>query len=81
MVETNDPAGWYPDPQVSGRQRYWVMDAAVGIVERGSWAVADAIKEQPWLPEGPIDTQVDYRMSGYERVSHSTRAPEAKVIA
>ena len=27
------------EPVGSGRQRYWVMDAAVGIVERGSWAV------------------------------------------
>ena len=30
------------EPIFSGRQEYWVMDAAVGIVERGSYAVADA---------------------------------------
>ena len=27
------------EPVGNGRQQYWVMDAAVGIVERGSWAV------------------------------------------
>ena len=41
------------EPIGSGRQQYWVMDAAVGIVERGSWAVKDAVEEQPWLPERP----------------------------
>lgn len=35
-------------------QEYYVMDAAVGIVERGTWLVADAVREQPWLPNGPI---------------------------
>jgi hypothetical protein len=46
------------------------MDAAIGIVERGSWAVADAVEEQPWLPNGPIATRVHWKMDGYERVSH-----------
>jgi len=54
----------------SGRQNYLVIDAAVGVVERGSWAVKDAVSEQPWLPNGPIPTDVTYRMPGYERVSH-----------
>jgi hypothetical protein len=59
------------EPVGNGRQQYMVIDAAVGIVERGSWAVADAVGEQPWLPNGPIPTRVDYRMAGYERVSHA----------
>src|SRR4051812_33112621 len=58
------------EPVGNGRQQYWVMDAAVGIVERGSWAVADAVDEQPWLPNGPIATEVSYLMAGYERISH-----------
>ncbi len=58
------------EPAFHGRQQYWVLDAAVGVVERGSWAVRDAVSEQPWLPNGPIRMQVDYRMPGYERVSH-----------
>jgi hypothetical protein len=59
------------EPVGNGRQQYLVIDAAVGIVERGSWAVKDAIEQQPWLENGPIPTQVDYRMVGYERVSHA----------
>jgi Transmembrane protein of unknown function (DUF3556) len=69
------------EPVGSGRQRYWVMDAAVGIVERGSWAVADAVAEQPWLPNGPIATEVTYRMPGYERVRDSDREPGLTVAA
>ena len=66
-------------PVGNGRQHYWVLDAAVGIVERGSWAVADAVAEQPWLPDGPIATQVTYRMPGYERMSHGpVAAPAAR---
>jgi hypothetical protein len=65
------------EPVLSGRQQYWVMDAAVGIVERGSWAVADAVKELPWLPNGPIATRVESRMAGYERVSHGSVVPAA----
>jgi hypothetical protein len=58
------------EPIFDGRQQYWVWDAGVGIVERGSWAVKDAVAEQPWLPNGPIALQVDWRKPGYERVSH-----------
>jgi hypothetical protein len=46
------------------------MDAAVGIVERGSWAVIDAVAEQPWLPNGPIPVEMQWRQPGYERASH-----------
>jgi hypothetical protein len=60
----------------SGRQDYLVVDAAVGIVERGSWAVKDAVGEQPWLPNGPIATVVTYRMPGYARVSHAPQVDE-----
>ncbi len=64
------------------------MDAAVGIVERGSWAVAEAVGEHPWLPDGPIATRVNWRLDGYERVSHGqvrvevagVAAPELEVV-
>jgi hypothetical protein len=69
------------EPVGSGRQRYWVMDAAVGIVERGSWAVADAVAEQPWLPDGPIPTEVTYRMFGYKRVSHEPARTVREALA
>jgi hypothetical protein len=42
-------------------QEYFVMDAALGIVERGSWLVADCVKEQPWLPNGPVPHKVTWR--------------------
>ena len=41
-------------------QRYKVIDAALGIIERGRWKVADAVNEQPWLPNGPIPLQVEW---------------------
>ncbi|MFE9442344.1 DUF3556 domain-containing protein [Streptomyces sp. NPDC006602] len=41
-------------------QHYQVIDAALGVVERGTWKVADAVKEQPWLPNGPIPLDVTW---------------------
>jgi len=35
-----------------------VIDAALGVLERGTWNVADAVKQQPWLPNGPIPLNV-----------------------
>jgi hypothetical protein len=62
----------------SGRQKYIVIDAAVGVVERGSWAVRNAVKEQPWLPNGPIPMTVNYSRPDYERVSHAPQAAAAE---
>jgi hypothetical protein len=59
------------EPAYKGRQQYWVMDAAVGIVERGSWSVKEACEALNWLPDGPISTKVDYRMPGYKRISYA----------
>ncbi len=41
------------EPTVWGRghQRYEIYDAATGLVEEGSVAVADMVKAQPWLDE------------------------------
>ena len=41
-------------------QRYKVIDAALGVIERGYWNVADAVREQPWLPNGPIPLTVTW---------------------
>jgi Transmembrane protein of unknown function (DUF3556) len=46
----------------SGVQHYKLIDAALGVIERGTWKVADAVKEQPWLPNGPIPTQVTWSL-------------------
>lgn len=42
----------------SAVQHYKVIDAALGVIERGTWRVADAVAEQPWLPNGPIPLTV-----------------------
>ncbi|MGV9820594.1 DUF3556 domain-containing protein [Nocardia xishanensis] len=49
-----------------GIQRYQVIDAALGVVERGEWRVRDAVQAQPWLPDGPIPHEVTWRRPGYE---------------
>jgi uncharacterized membrane protein YkgB len=48
----------------NGVQHYKLIDAALGVIERGTWKVADAVAEQPWLPNGPIPTQVSWSLSG-----------------
>jgi hypothetical protein len=35
------------------------------------------VAEQPWLPNGPIALQVDWRLSGYERVRHQVAVSDA----
>jgi hypothetical protein len=53
-------------PWRTGRpQGYRVIDAALGVVERGSWDVRDCVREQPWLPNGPVALKVDWRAEGY----------------
>lgn len=42
-------------------QAYKVIDAALGVIETGTWKVADAVAEQPWLPNGPIPSVVTWR--------------------
>ncbi|MGW5466068.1 DUF3556 domain-containing protein [Streptomyces sp. NPDC003996] len=42
-------------------QEYFVMDAALGVVERGKWNVRDLTEEQPWLPNGPVPVTVTWR--------------------
>ncbi|GAA4394955.1 DUF3556 domain-containing protein [Tsukamurella soli] len=34
-------------------QQYKVIDAALGVVEEGSWNVHEMVETQPWLPGGP----------------------------
>jgi hypothetical protein len=50
----------------SGVQHYQLIDAALGVIERGTWKVADAVAEQPWLPNGPIPLQVTWTLRGTE---------------
>jgi hypothetical protein len=46
----------------SGVQHYKLIDAALGVIERGTWKVADVVAEQPWLPNGSVPTQVSWSL-------------------
>jgi len=46
-------------------QEYRLIDAALGVVERGTWTVSEAVVEQPWLPNGPIPLTVTWRHPEY----------------
>ena len=39
-------------------KEYKSIDAALGVIERGTWNVADVMNEQPWLPNGLIPLNV-----------------------
>ncbi|MCW2855834.1 MAG: rane protein [Marmoricola sp.] len=54
-------------PWLNPPQEYRVIDAALGVVERGTWDVADCVAEQPWLPNGPIPLNVTWTRPGYTR--------------
>ena len=49
-------------PIHTGTQRFKVIDAALGVIETGTYRVTDAINEQPWLPNGPIPFDVDWTL-------------------
>jgi len=40
------------------------------VVERGTWKVTDAVNEQPWLPNGPIPTEVTWSLSDRKPADH-----------
>ena len=48
-------------------QEYKVIDAALGVIERGTWNVKDLVDEQPWLPNGPIPLNVTWQRAGVLR--------------
>ncbi|MEN4401354.1 DUF3556 domain-containing protein [Mycolicibacterium senegalense] len=52
-------------------QHYKLIDAALGVIETGTWKVADAVSAQPWLPDGPIPTVVTWRRTerGHEALA------------
>jgi hypothetical protein len=56
----------------SGRQRYRIYDAATGLIEEGSVAVADMIERQPWLEESwdfPVEVAQRPRQASPEPVA------------
>ncbi|OBF84460.1 hypothetical protein A5791_24250 [Mycobacterium sp. 852002-51163_SCH5372311] len=63
----------------SGVQHYKLIDAALGVVERGTWKVADVVAEQPWLPNGPIPTHVSWSLR--DGTGSSQRGSERGALA
>lgn len=57
-------------------QRYKVIDAAMGVIERGTWKVADAVREQPWLPNGPIPLEVTWSRSSRTTSARHSSGPD-----
>lgn len=56
-------------------QEYLLIDAALGVIERGTYRVADAVAAQPWLPDGPIPIDVHWSLAdhGQETGPHARR--------
>ena len=63
-------------PWANPPQHYRVIDAALGVVERGTWDVKDCVEEQPWLPNGPIPLDVDWAAPGFVRKQTLTSGQE-----
>lgn len=64
-------------------QQYKVIDAALGIIETGSYKVADSVGEQPWLPNGPIPLHVTWTRATADEPVDETDAvvvPAARVV-
>ncbi|MFJ3338477.1 DUF3556 domain-containing protein [Streptomyces sp. NPDC086766] len=57
-------------------QHYKVIDAALGVVERGTWKVSDAVAAQPWLPDGPIPLNVTWQAAPPARTTSDSRDDE-----
>jgi hypothetical protein len=64
-----------------GTQEYKVIDAALGVIERGTWNVADAVREQPWLPNGPIRTMVTWTLPAQRSVDVRSPAEAGASVA
>ncbi|KXX58798.1 DUF3556 domain-containing protein [Rhodococcus sp. LB1] len=50
-------------------QEYKIIDAARGVIEKGTYRVSDAVTEQPWLPNGPIPFDVHWTADAGHHVS------------
>lgn len=56
------------------RQQYKVIDAALGVIESGSYKVADSVDELPWLPNGPIPLEVTWTRPSIDEPVDATDA-------
>ncbi|QKT08589.1 DUF3556 domain-containing protein [Gordonia sp. X0973] len=53
---------WVESQPIHKNYQEWkLIDAALGVVERGTYKVADSADTQPWLPNGPIPLEYTWR--------------------
>ena len=46
---------WVESQPIHKKTQEWkLIDVATGVVERGTWDVAECTRTQPWLPDGPV---------------------------
>jgi len=64
-------------PWTNPPQAYRVIDAALGVVEKGTWDVRDCVAEQPWLPNGPVPLRVTWAAPGFRRRRTLTAGPSS----
>jgi hypothetical protein len=62
-------------------QQYKLIDAAQGVVERGSYRVADSVAQQAWLPDGPIPLDVQWRRPTTAPAGPASHADGTEVLA
>jgi hypothetical protein len=59
-------------------QHYKIIDAALGVIERGTWKVSDAVNEQPWLPNGPVPTEVSWSLAREQAATGPVATPRRR---
>jgi hypothetical protein len=73
-------------PMFSKKVQYRVIDAALGVVEKGWYHNDDAYNAQPWLPDGLVPHVITWTRDGYVPVGEpypgtGGRAPEPNATA
>jgi hypothetical protein len=73
-------------PMFSKKVQYRVIDAALGVVEKGWYHNDDAANAQPWLPDGLIPHVITWTREGYTPAGapypgHGGRLPESQASA
>ncbi len=41
-------------------QDFQIIDAALGVIATGRWNVRDVVAQQPWLPDGPVPSEITW---------------------
>lgn len=68
-------------PMFSKKVQYRVIDAALGVVEKGWYHNDDAAHEQPWLPNGLLPHVITWQKPGYTPAGAAYPGPGDRVPA